>query len=119
MKEKQPKENQPKQEKEFSIKAVKELPLGQRLKGSFYDTILDQCIADKANKIFEISVKGKDGKDKHWKSTYAPIDCRILKKRYPLKIFIREGKLYLQKYDTFEEMFKLRKVHKKKNKKAE
>ena len=42
----------------------------------------------------------------------------ILKKKYPLKIFVivKEGKLYLKKYDSFEEMLKERKIHKKKSK---
>jgi hypothetical protein len=68
---------------------------------------------DKANKIFEISVTGKK-----WKSIYAPLDVRIMKKRYPLKIFVRtkEDKLYLKKYDSFEDMLKERKIHKKKSK---
>jgi hypothetical protein len=107
-KEKQSKEKQPKQEKEFTIKAVKELPPGLRLKESFYDKILDGCMADKTNKIFEIEVKGK-----HWKSIYAPLDVRIMKKKYPLKIFVRTqtGKLFLKKYDSFEDMLKERKVH--------
>ena len=106
-------ESKVKQEKEFTVKAVKELPPGMRLKESFYDQILDSCMNDKANKIFEIEVKGK-----LWKSIYAPLDVRIRKKEYPLKIFVRTklGKLYLQKYDTYEEVKKLRKTHKKKSK---
>jgi hypothetical protein len=97
-------------EKEFSIKPVKELPPGQRLKESFYDKILDECMSNTSSNIFEISVKGKQ-----WKSIYAPLDVRIMKKKYPLKIFVRtkEGKLFLKKYDTFEDMLKDRKTHKK------
>jgi hypothetical protein len=96
-------------EREYSIKPVKELPPGQRLKESFYDKILDECMSKPGN-IFEISVKGKQ-----WKSIYAPLDVRIMKKKYPLKIFVRtkEGKLFLKKYDTFEDMLKDRKTHKK------
>ena len=111
MKEKQPK--QPKEDKEFSIKPIKELPPGQRLKESFYDRILDGCMADEKNEIFEIEVKGKN-----WKSIYAPLDVRIMLKKYPLKIFVRTktGKLFLKKYDSFEDMLKERKIHKKKTK---
>jgi len=100
-------------EKEFNINPIKELPVGQRLKHSFYDDILDACMADEKNKIWEVRVK-----DKHWKSIYAPLDTRIMKKKYPLKIFIRtkEDKLYLKKYDSFEAMLKDRKIHKKKTK---
>jgi hypothetical protein len=100
-------------EKEFTVKAVKELPPGQRLKESFYDKILDECMANKSSNIFEISVKGKK-----WKSIYAPLDVRIMKKKYPLKIFVRtkEDKLFLKKYDSFEDMLKERKIHKKKSK---
>lgn len=106
-------ESKVKQEKEFTVKAVKELPPGMRLKESFYDQILDSCMNDKANKIFEISVTGKK-----WKSIYAPLDVRIMKKKYPLKIFVRtkEDKLYLKKYDSFDDMLKERKIHKKKTK---
>jgi hypothetical protein len=97
-------------EKEFSIKPVKELPPGQRLKESFYDKILDECMSNTSSNIFEISVKGKQ-----WKSMYAPLDTRIMKKHYPMRIFVRtkEGKLFLKKYDTFEDMLKDRKIHKK------
>jgi hypothetical protein len=110
-KEKQSKEV--KEDKQFTVKAVKELPPGQRLKESFYDRILDSCMANKESRIFEIEVKGKN-----WKSLYAPIDVRILKKRYPLRIFVRTalGKLYLKKYDSFEDMLKERKTHKRKAK---
>lgn len=106
-------ESKVKQEKEFTVKAVKELPPGMRLKESFYDQILDSCMNDKSNKIFEIEVKGKK-----WKSIYAPLDVRIMKKKYPLKIFVRtkEDKLYLKKYDSFDDMLKERKIHKKKTK---
>jgi len=103
-------------EREYSIKPVKELPPGQRLKESFYDKILDECMSNTSSNIFEISVKGKQ-----WKSVYAPLDTRILKRHYPLRIFVRtkEGKLYLKKYNSFEDMIKERKIHKKKTKKTE
>jgi len=106
-------ESKVKQEKEYSIKPIKELPPGQRLKESFYDKILDECMANETNKIFEIEVKGKQ-----WKSVYSPLDVRIMKKHYPMRIFVRtkEGKLYLKKYDSFEDMLKDRKVHRKKTK---
>jgi hypothetical protein len=102
-----------KEEKQYSIKPVESIPPGLRLKESFYDRILDECMANTSSNIFEISVKGKN-----WKSVYAPIDVRIMKKRYPLRLVVRtkEGKLYLKKYDTFEDMLKDRKTHKKSKK---
>jgi hypothetical protein len=83
------------------------------LKESFYDKILDDCMADTEHTEFEIEVKGKS-----WKNAYAPIDCRIMKKKYPLKLIVRtqEGKLYLRKYPSFEDMLKDRKTHHRKAK---
>ena len=107
------KQKREEQEKEFSIKPIESIPPGLRLKESFYDRILDECMANTSSNIFEISVPGKK-----WKSIYAPLDVRIMKKKYPLKIFVRtkEGKLYLKKYNSFDEMLKERKTHKRKSK---
>jgi hypothetical protein len=110
------KQKREEQKREFSITPVKELPPSTRKISSFYNDILDNCMADEKNKIFEISVK-----DKHWKSIYAPLDIKIMNRKLPLKIFVRvkEGKLYLKKYDSFEDMLKERKTHKKKSKEPE
>jgi len=95
------------EEKQYTIKPIT-IPPGLRLKESFYDKILDDCMADTEHTEFEISVTNKD-----WKSIYAPLDGRIMKKHYPLKIVVRtkEGRLYLRKYATFEDMMKDRKIH--------
>jgi hypothetical protein len=100
------------EEKQYILKPTT-IPIGLRLRESFYDKILDDAMSDTEHNEFEVSVKGKD-----WKSTYAPLDCRIMKKHYPLRIVVRtrEGKLYLRKYPDFESMLKDRKPHHKKAK---
>jgi len=106
---------QTKQKKDFTITPIEELPLGKRLTYSFYDTILDSVMKDTSGKKnFKIEVSGKN-----YKSIYAPIDIKIRKRRLPLKIQIRNKILYLQKLSSYEEVEKLRKVHKKKIKEPE
>ena len=110
-KEKQTK--QTKEEKKFSIIPVKALPPSTRKVSGIYNDILDQIMADKTHDIFDVSVKGKN-----WKSIYSLLDIKIRSRRLPLKLFVRvkEGKLYLKKYGSYEEVEKLRKEYHKKPK---
>jgi hypothetical protein len=100
------------EEKQYILKPTT-IPTGLRLRESFYDKILDDAMSDKEHNEFEVSVRDKD-----WKAIYAPLDCRIMKKKYPLKLVVRtqEGKLYLRKYPDFESMLKDRKTHHKRAK---
>ena len=98
-------------DREFSITPVSELPLGLRLKPSFYDTILDSVMNDETSKIFKIEVPNKT-----YKNIYSPIDIRIQKRKLPLKIHVRNKTIYLEKFNSFDDVMKLRKVHKKKSK---
>jgi hypothetical protein len=78
--------------KEFSITPVDELPKADRLKPSFYDTILDEVIKDKTRKFFRIEIPNKT-----FKAIYAPLNVRIEKHGYQMRIRVAKQKLYIEK----------------------
>jgi hypothetical protein len=97
------------------VTSVKEIPKSEKLRHSIlYDGIIDRILADKSKGSFKIEVP-----DMTFKQLYAPMDSRIQKRKAPLKIIISNKILYLKKFNTYEEVQALRKIHKKKIKKPE
>jgi len=79
--------------KEFNITPVDELPIPDRLRTSFYDTILDEINRDKSNKkFFRVEIPNKT-----FKGIYAPISTRLEKHGYLMRVRVAKQKLYIEK----------------------
>ena len=93
-----------KEEKQYSIKPVESIPPSLRKVSGIYNDILNEIMDNKTNEIFAVSIKNMD-----WKSIYSLLDIKIRNRKLPLKLFVRENKLFIKKYGSYEEVDKLRK----------